>query len=112
MLILTFWSAKTLPLDTVQVKNYEFELLNNSYKFRWVIDLYCNITLQKIIIWYSYELSNESQRFEEGILNEKNTVKFYKVTGFYKYRGTDGKIYLVNYSADDKGYQSSLNGNY
>lgn len=47
-------------------------------------------------------------RYEEGILVEKNGVKFFKVNGFYKYRGTDSKIYIVNYSSDDNGFKSSM----
>lgn len=56
----------------------------------------------------SYELSDGSARYEDGAQIEKNGSKFYSVSGFYKYRGTDGKIYLVNYSSGDKGYKSTL----
>lgn len=62
---------------------------------------------------FSYTLDDGSSRYEEGLLNEVNGVKFYNVNGFYKYQGTDGKIYLVNYSSDpEHGYRASSSGIY
>ncbi|KAL7035722.1 hypothetical protein ACKWTF_008525 [Chironomus riparius] len=58
---------------------------------------------------FSYTLDDGTARYEEGILNEVDGVKFYNVNGFYKYRGTDEKVYLVNYTSDpEHGYQATL----
>ena len=62
---------------------------------------------------FSYTLDDGTARYEEGILNEVDGVKFYNVNGFYKYRGTDGKVYLVNYTSDpEHGYQATSSGIY
>ncbi|KAG5679967.1 hypothetical protein PVAND_009502 [Polypedilum vanderplanki] len=55
---------------------------------------------------FSYTLSDDQSRYEEGILNENGV---YSVTGFYKYRGTNGKLYIVDYMANEKiGYRATV----
>jgi hypothetical protein len=39
-------------------------------------------------------------------------VKVYVVTGFYSYKGSDGKTYKVEYSAGTEGYQAVVTGFY
>lgn len=59
---------------------------------------------------FSYRLDDGTARYEEGILDEKHGAKFYKVSGFYNFFGTDGKEYVVNYIADERGYHATTNG--
>lgn len=62
-------------------------------------DLKCSIRLQ----FPSYELTDGQARDESGHL-EKNSGIF-KVKGFYTFNGTNGKIYRVDYTADENGFK-------
>lgn len=57
----------------------------------------------------SYETSDGIRRSEEGTLSTaSNGEKVITVEGQYEYTGPDGKVYLVKYSAGEKGYQAKV----
>lgn len=90
---LTVNIIKCAPLNTVIIKSSKNNLANESYTF-------------------SYDLSDGTSRFEEGILEDRGSAKVFTVTGFYKYRAPDGKIYFVNYSSTpENGYRATLASN-
>jgi hypothetical protein len=88
VLLTLFAFSNCAPLDnTITFKSYTNELERDLYRF-------------------SYTLSDDQSRFEEGMQGENGS---YSVTGFYKFRGTDGKVYAVNYIANSKvGYRATV----
>lgn len=60
----------------------------------------------------SYLLSDGQYREETGELKQIGEVKVFVVTGFYSYKGSDGKTYKVEYTADENGYKAVVSGVY
>lgn len=55
-------------------------------------------------------MSDGQYREESGELKQVGDVAVYVVTGFYSFKGTDGKTYRVAYSADENGYKAKVTG--
>lgn len=55
-----------------------------------------------------YALSDGQAREETGILTQVGENEVYRVSGAYTFQGTDGKTYLVQYTADENGYVAKV----
>lgn len=55
-------------------------------------------------------MSDGQYREETGELKQVGDVAVYVVTGFYSFKGTDGKTYRIAYSADENGYKAKVTG--
>lgn len=55
-----------------------------------------------------YALSDGQAREETGILSQVGETKIFRVAGSYTFKGTDGKTYVVQYSADENGYVADV----
>jgi hypothetical protein len=55
-------------------------------------------------------LSDGQAREESGDVKKVGGVDIIDVTGFYKFKGDDGKIYIVEYSANESGYTAKVDG--
>lgn len=55
-------------------------------------------------------MSDGQYREETGELKIIGNATVYVVTGFYSFKGTDGKTYKVTYSADEHGYKAEVRG--
>lgn len=53
---------------------------------------------------FSYKTSNGIERSETGTYEKLNGSRVLKVEGYFRYTGDDGKVYLVEYTADENGY--------
>ena len=58
-------------------------------------------------LYFSFETVDGTRRTEVGFLKSIGDTKVIVVRGSYSYRGSDGKIYHVMYSADENGYMVS-----
>lgn len=55
----------------------------------------------------SYELSDGQIREERGELEQDDDAKYFKVTGFYSFIGTNGKTHRVEYTSGKNGYEAN-----
>ena len=55
-----------------------------------------------------YDLTDEQSRAEEGKLVQVGDKQVLRVIGTYSFVGDDGKIYKVNYAADENGFQPTM----
>lgn len=58
-----------------------------------------------------YLLSDGQARSEKGILTRIGNAEVYDVSGSYSFRGSDGKLHLVDYSSGIDGYKATVHGN-
>lgn len=58
---------------------------------------------------HRYELSDGQKREEIGTLRKVGDREIFGVIGSYTFRGSDGSIYVVDYTADENGYKAKVN---
>lgn len=68
------------------------------------------IYLLIILIYYDrYELSDGQRHNEEGEVKNIGEESAIVVKGSFSFVGDDGKTYVINYIADENGFQPSVN---
>lgn len=110
VILLTFLrSLECLPLEkSAKLVSYKNEVTEDSYHFAWAFskNSLLKFFLIENLFRSSYELSDGQLREERGELEQVGDVKIFKVTGFYSFKGTDGKTYRVEYASGKDGYEA------
>lgn len=60
------------------------------------------------MFFLSFELSDGQTREEKGTVTKVGENEILTVIGSYSYKGSDGKTYVVDYSADPNGFKAKV----
>lgn len=92
----------------IQYENYDTE---NGHHFSWVVyaQYTCTYWIILLIFFLRYGTIDGQQRDEELIiLNKGEENEEIVITGHYSYKGSDGLLYHVSYTADKNGYHATV----